>query len=94
MLADPRVRKLSFTGSTGVGRHLLRQAAEHVLTCSMELGGNAPFIVFDDADLEAGARRRDGSQNAQRAAKPAPPQTASMSNPASTTPSPKGFESA
>ena len=53
MLADPRVRKLSFTGSTGVGRVLLAEAATHVISCSMELGGNAPFIVFDDADLEA-----------------------------------------
>jgi succinate-semialdehyde dehydrogenase/glutarate-semialdehyde dehydrogenase len=53
MLADPRVRKLSFTGSTGVGRLLLAEAAKHVISCSMELGGNAPFIVFDDADLEA-----------------------------------------
>ncbi|MER8406629.1 NAD-dependent succinate-semialdehyde dehydrogenase [Mesorhizobium sp. M1307] len=53
MLADPRVRKLSFTGSTGVGRALLAEAARHVISCSMELGGNAPFIVFDDADLEA-----------------------------------------
>lgn len=52
MLADPRVRKLSFTGSTGVGRTLLAEAAKHVISCSMELGGNAPFIVFDDADLE------------------------------------------
>ncbi|MEI9400652.1 NAD-dependent succinate-semialdehyde dehydrogenase [Mesorhizobium sp. Cs1330R2N1] len=53
MLADPRARKLSFTGSTGVGRVLLAEAAKHVISCSMELGGNAPFIVFDDADLEA-----------------------------------------
>ncbi len=53
MMADPRVRKLSFTGSTEVGRQLLRQAADTVLSCSMELGGNAPFIVFDDADLDA-----------------------------------------
>jgi len=53
MLADPRVRKLSFTGSTGVGRMLLAEAAKTVISCSMELGGNAPFIVFDDADLEA-----------------------------------------
>ncbi|MBZ9814389.1 NAD-dependent succinate-semialdehyde dehydrogenase [Mesorhizobium sp. CA7] len=52
MLADPRVRKLSFTGSTGVGRVLLAEAARHVISCSMELGGNAPFVVFDDADLE------------------------------------------
>ncbi|MCZ8080574.1 MAG: NAD-dependent succinate-semialdehyde dehydrogenase [Rhodobacteraceae bacterium] len=47
------VRKLTFTGSTEVGRILLRQAAEQVMKCSMELGGNAPFIVFDDADLDA-----------------------------------------
>ena len=47
------VRKLTFTGSTEVGRILLRQAAESVMKCSMELGGNAPFIVFDDADLDA-----------------------------------------
>jgi succinate-semialdehyde dehydrogenase/glutarate-semialdehyde dehydrogenase len=52
MLGDPRVRKLSFTGSTGVGRTLLAEAAKNVLSCSMELGGNAPLIVFDDADLE------------------------------------------
>ncbi|MBS9721370.1 NAD-dependent succinate-semialdehyde dehydrogenase [Tianweitania sp. BSSL-BM11] len=53
MLADPRVRKLSFTGSTGVGRALLAEAAKTVVSCSMELGGNAPFLVFDDADLDA-----------------------------------------
>jgi succinate-semialdehyde dehydrogenase/glutarate-semialdehyde dehydrogenase len=52
MLRDPRVRKLSFTGSTAVGRTLLAEAAKSVLSCSMELGGNAPLIVFDDADLE------------------------------------------
>lgn len=53
MLADPRVRKFSFTGSTGVGRTLLAEAAKTVTSCSMELGGNAPFLVFDDADLQA-----------------------------------------
>jgi succinate-semialdehyde dehydrogenase/glutarate-semialdehyde dehydrogenase len=53
MLHDPRVRKLSFTGSTEVGRILLREAADQVVSTSMELGGNAPFIVFDDADLDA-----------------------------------------
>ncbi|MET3932053.1 NAD-dependent succinate-semialdehyde dehydrogenase [Arthrobacter sp. OAP107] len=68
ILADPRVRKLSFTGSTGVGRHLLRQAADNVLKCSMELGGNAPFVVFDDADLDKAidgvmiAKMRNGGQ--------------------------------
>jgi len=50
---NPAVRKLTFTGSTQVGRILLRQAADQVMKCSMELGGNAPFIVFDDADLDA-----------------------------------------
>ena len=53
MLKDPRVRKLSFTGSTEVGRILLAHAAENVISCSMELGGNAPFIVLADADLDA-----------------------------------------
>jgi succinate-semialdehyde dehydrogenase/glutarate-semialdehyde dehydrogenase len=52
MLNDPRVRKLSFTGSTAVGRTLLAEASKTVLSCSMELGGNAPLIVFDDADLD------------------------------------------
>ncbi|WP_370207276.1 NAD-dependent succinate-semialdehyde dehydrogenase [Pararhodobacter marinus] len=50
---NPLVRKLTFTGSTEVGRILLKQAADQVMKCSMELGGNAPFIVFDDADLDA-----------------------------------------
>lgn len=53
LLADDRLRKLSFTGSTAVGRALLKEAADGVLRTSMELGGNAPFIVFDDADLDA-----------------------------------------
>ncbi|WP_454130391.1 NAD-dependent succinate-semialdehyde dehydrogenase [Microbacterium aurum] len=52
IIADPRLRKLSFTGSTPVGKKLLAQAAEGVLRVSMELGGNAPFVVFDDADLD------------------------------------------
>jgi len=53
ILSDPRLRKLSFTGSTEVGRKLIEQSAEHVLRVSMELGGNAPFLVFDDADVDA-----------------------------------------
>jgi succinate-semialdehyde dehydrogenase/glutarate-semialdehyde dehydrogenase len=53
LLKDPRVRKLSFTGSTAVGRSLIEQSADQVLRVSMELGGNAPFIVFQDADLDA-----------------------------------------
>jgi succinate-semialdehyde dehydrogenase/glutarate-semialdehyde dehydrogenase len=53
LIADPRLRKLTFTGSTEVGRTLIEQSAQNLLRVSMELGGNAPFIVFDDADLEA-----------------------------------------
>ncbi|GAA2084493.1 NAD-dependent succinate-semialdehyde dehydrogenase [Aeromicrobium tamlense] len=52
IIRDPRLRKLTFTGSTEVGRTLIEQAAEGVLRVSMELGGNAPFLVFEDADLE------------------------------------------
>ena len=68
IMCDPRTRKLSFTGSTAVGRRLLATAAQSVLNCSMELGGNAPFIVFDDADLDAAldgamvAKMRNGGQ--------------------------------
>src|SRR5947209_11493653 len=53
LIADHRLRKLSFTGSTEVGRKLMEQASENLLRLSMELGGNAPFIVFDDADVDA-----------------------------------------
>ncbi|MEV6640305.1 NAD-dependent succinate-semialdehyde dehydrogenase [Amycolatopsis sp. NPDC051371] len=53
LIRDGRARKLSFTGSTGVGRKLLEQCADKVLRTSMELGGNAPFLVFDDADMDA-----------------------------------------
>jgi succinate-semialdehyde dehydrogenase/glutarate-semialdehyde dehydrogenase len=53
LIADPRTRKLSFTGSTAVGKKLIEQSAEQVLRVSMELGGNAPFLVFEDADLDA-----------------------------------------
>jgi succinate-semialdehyde dehydrogenase / glutarate-semialdehyde dehydrogenase len=68
VLRDPRVRKLSFTGSTEVGRVLLKQAADHVTNCSMELGGNAPFLVFEDADIDAAvdgaflAKMRNGGE--------------------------------
>ena len=54
-LADFRVRKLTFTGSTSVGTHLARECADTLKKASLELGGNAPFIVFEDADLEAAA---------------------------------------
>ena len=53
IISDPRLRKLSFTGSTEVGRMLIEQSAENVLKTSMELGGNAPFLIFEDADLDA-----------------------------------------
>ena len=62
LLSDPRLRKLSFTGSTPVGVKLLEAAAQNVLRTSMELGGNAPFIVFDDADLD---RAVDGAMIAK-----------------------------
>src|SRR5256885_221940 len=55
MCANPTVRKLSFTGSTEIGRLLMQQVAPTVKKISLELGGNAPFIVFDDADLDAAA---------------------------------------
>jgi succinate-semialdehyde dehydrogenase/glutarate-semialdehyde dehydrogenase len=67
-LGDARVRKLSFTGSTPVGRLLLKQAAERIVNASMELGGNDPFLVLDDADLDAAvegamlAKMRNGGQ--------------------------------
>jgi len=62
ILHDPRVRKVSFTGSTPVGRILLREAADQVISSSMELGGNAPFVVFDDADI---AQALDGAMIAK-----------------------------
>ena len=69
ILNDPRVRKLSFTGSTEVGRILLEGAAAQIVNTSMELGGNAPFVVFEDADIEAAvegamiAKMRNGGQS-------------------------------
>jgi succinate-semialdehyde dehydrogenase/glutarate-semialdehyde dehydrogenase len=69
MLAQPATRKLSFTGSTEVGRTLLELAARNVVNCSMELGGNAPFIVFGDADIDAAvegamvAKMRNGGES-------------------------------
>ncbi|NBH11348.1 NAD-dependent succinate-semialdehyde dehydrogenase [Amycolatopsis sp. SID8362] len=62
LIRDGRARKLSFTGSTGVGRKLLEQCADKVLRTSMELGGNAPFLVFDDADMDAAI---DGAMQAK-----------------------------
>lgn len=68
LIKDPRTRKLSFTGSTEVGKVLIEQSAEQVLRVSMELGGNAPFLVFEDADLDAAvegamiAKMRNGGE--------------------------------
>ena len=62
IITDPRLRKVSFTGSTAVGKVLLKQAADQVLRTSMELGGNAPLIVFDDADIETAV---DGTMTAK-----------------------------
>ncbi|GAA4480472.1 NAD-dependent succinate-semialdehyde dehydrogenase [Rhodococcus olei] len=68
LLADPRLRKVTFTGSTRVGKLLIEQSAGQVLRTSMELGGNAPFVVFDDADLDAAvdgamaAKMRNGGE--------------------------------
>lgn len=62
LTSDPRVRKITFTGSTEVGRELIRQSADSVKKLSMELGGNAPFIVFDDADID---RAIDGAMVAK-----------------------------
>jgi succinate-semialdehyde dehydrogenase/glutarate-semialdehyde dehydrogenase len=68
LVRDPRLRKLSFTGSTEVGRSLVEQSAEQLLRVSMELGGNAPFVVFDDADVSAAvdgamvAKMRNGGE--------------------------------
>jgi succinate-semialdehyde dehydrogenase / glutarate-semialdehyde dehydrogenase len=68
LMEDPRLRKVSFTGSTAVGRTLVRQSATRLLRTSMELGGNAPFIVFEDADLDAAldgamlAKMRNGGE--------------------------------
>jgi len=67
-LDDPRVRKISFTGSTPIGKHLARRSADTLKKLSLELGGNAPFVVFDDADLDAAvdglmiAKFRNGGQ--------------------------------
>jgi succinate-semialdehyde dehydrogenase / glutarate-semialdehyde dehydrogenase len=68
LIRDGRARKLSFTGSTAVGRTLLAQCADRVLRTSMELGGNAPFLMFGDADLDAAvdgafaAKMRNGGE--------------------------------
>ncbi|UTT50911.1 MULTISPECIES: NAD-dependent succinate-semialdehyde dehydrogenase [Rhodococcus] len=68
LVADARLRKITFTGSTGIGKLLVRQSADRLLRTSMELGGNAPFLVFDDADVDAAvdgamaAKMRNGGE--------------------------------
>jgi succinate-semialdehyde dehydrogenase / glutarate-semialdehyde dehydrogenase len=68
LIKDPRTRKLSFTGSTEVGRTLIQQSADQILRVSMELGGNAPFLIFDDADVDSAvegaliAKMRNGGE--------------------------------
>jgi succinate-semialdehyde dehydrogenase/glutarate-semialdehyde dehydrogenase len=68
LIDDGRLRKLTFTGSTGVGKALVKQSADKLLRTSMELGGNAPFVVFDDADVDAAvegamlAKMRNGGE--------------------------------
>ena len=85
LTSSPLVRKLGFTGSTEVGKLLMAQCATQVKKVSLELGGNAPFIVFDDADLdEAVAGRADCASSATRA-RPASPRTGSSSRHRSTT---------
>jgi succinate-semialdehyde dehydrogenase / glutarate-semialdehyde dehydrogenase len=94
LTSNPTVRKLTFTGSTEVGKLLMQQCAGTVKKLSLELGGNAPFIVFDDADIEAAVKslplRRQGvpsSRNIAMPARPASAPTASSCRTASTTPS-------
>ncbi len=65
MITDARLRKLTFTGSTPVGKHLVKQSADQLLRVSMELGGNAPFLVFADADLDAAVDGSHAGQDAQ-----------------------------
>jgi succinate-semialdehyde dehydrogenase/glutarate-semialdehyde dehydrogenase len=88
--ANPAVRKLSFTGSTAVGRILMAQSAATVKKVSLELGGNAPFIVFDDADLDAQSRVRSRPNTAMRV-RLASRRTGCMCRMASTTLSPPGW---
>jgi len=82
--SNPAVRKLSFTGSTEVGRALMKQCADTIKKLSLELGGNAPFIVFDDADLDAAVEGAIAS-NTATPARPASARTASTYRTACTT---------
>ncbi|GMA91005.1 hypothetical protein GCM10025869_15340 [Homoserinibacter gongjuensis] len=91
MLARPEVRKLSFTGSTEVGRELLHACADRVVSASMELGGNAPVVVLPGADLET-AVAGPSRPRCATAAPPAPPRTASTCTTRCMTPSSSGWQ--
>jgi acyl-CoA reductase-like NAD-dependent aldehyde dehydrogenase len=80
MLHDPRVKNLSFTGSTEVGRVLLKEAADRVIRCSMELGGNAQVVIHDDADFSGDNSAAFSCKDAQRWALHVHLQTESLSN--------------
>ena len=90
-LADARVRKISFTGSTGVGRLLLSQAADRVVNSSMELGGNAPFVVAAETPTSTPRSPGRWSRSSAAAARPAPRPTASTCTPTSPRSSSPGF---
>ena len=66
LFGDPRVRKISFTGSTEVGKELIRRSADQVKRLSLELGGHAPYLIFDDADLDAAVEGADRVEVPQR----------------------------
>ena len=93
ILHDPRLRKLSFTGSTAVGKLLLKEAADQVISCSMELGGNAPFIVCADANLKDALDGAMLAKMSAMAAKPVRQPIASMSSAGSTSLSLTGWRS-
>ena len=90
LTGDARVRKLSFTGSTQIGKLLMAQCAATMKKLSLELGGNAPFIVFDDADLDAAVAGAIASSTATPA-RPASAPTGCWCRTASTRPSPRGW---
>ena len=87
LTSNPLVRKITFTGSTPIGKMLVEQSAKTLKKVSMELGGNAPFIVFDDADIDRADRRRADRQISAIPARPASAPIAFSCRPAFTTPS-------
>ncbi len=90
MTSSPIVRKVTFTGSTEIGKKLMEQSASTVKRTSMELGGNAPFIVFDDADIDAAVKGAMASKY-RNAARPACAPTGSSRRKASTTSSSRRY---